>query len=228
MGPHPLFPSSAVRDEVAPMNRSLVVASVVFTGFFLCLSLPWNPQIPGLWKHPLIAHLACPVLILLLLKMNPLHNGLGIGNWRKGLLLSFLASIAVLSSCFLFAKVPAMQHYYSSPRWGSGDAGALLLAEGERLKTLIGWEFLFRGFLLFPLSEALGPAANLIQATLCALAHKGKPLVEFYGSFPFALLLGYLARKSGSVWYGVYVHWLLGFSLELYIAIGNKGTIPFL
>jgi len=91
------------------MNRSLVVASVVFTGFFICLTLPANSHIPGPLKHPLVAHLTFPVLILLLLRMNPIHNGLGIGNWRKGLWLSFLASIAVLLSCFLFAKVPAMQ-----------------------------------------------------------------------------------------------------------------------
>ena len=69
--------------------------------------------------------------------------------------------------------------------------------------------------------------AALIQATLCAVTHIHKPLVEMYGSFPFALLLGYLARRSGSVWYGVYVHWLLGFALEFYTAIGNKGSIPF-
>ena len=94
-------------------------------------------------------------------------------------------------------------------------------------RTLIGWEFLFRGFLLFPLYEFFGPAANLIQATLCAVTHMHKPLAEMYGSLPFALLLGYLARRSGSVLYGVYVHWLLGFALEVYIAIGNKGSLPF-
>ena len=104
---------------------------------------------------------------------------------------------------------------------GTGEGGGFLLGEGRRISRLIGWEFLFRGFLLFPLLETVGPAANLIQATLCAVTHVHKPLVEMYGSFPFALLLGYLARKSGSVWYGVYVHWLLGFALDLYIAIGN-------
>ena len=111
------------------MNRSLVVASVVFTGFFICLTLPANSHIPGPLKHPLVAHLTFPVLILLLLRMNPLHNGLGIGNWRKGLWLSFLASIAVLSACFLLAKVPAMQFYYSAPKWGTGDAQGILLGE---------------------------------------------------------------------------------------------------
>jgi membrane protease YdiL (CAAX protease family) len=210
------------------MNRPLVVAFVVFTGFFLCWSLPGNSHIPGPLKHPLVSHLTFPVLILLLLRMNPLRNGLGIGNWRKGIWLSFLISIAVLLSCFFIAKEPALNSYYSSPNWGAGDAKSVMLGEWGRLKGLIGWEFLFRGLLLFPLYEAFGPVANLIQATVCAVAHVHKPLVELYGSFPFALVLGYLATKSGSVWYGVYVHWLLGFSLQVYITVGNRGSVPFL
>ena len=209
------------------MNRSLIVVSVVLTGSFVCLTLPANPSVPAVLKYPLVSYLACPALLLLLLRKDPLHNGLGLGNWRKGLWLSFLASIAVLSACFLFARVPAMQAAYSPPRWGSGNLETILLGEWKRAGTLAGWEFLFRGFLLFPLYEYLGPAANLIQATLCAVTHMHKPMVELYGSLPFALLLGYLARRSASVWYGVYVHWLLGFSLEAYIAIGHKKWLPF-
>jgi len=209
------------------MTNAAIVPPVILTGFFICLSLPANPHIPGPWKHALLAYLVYPALLLVFLRKNPIVNGLGLGNWRKGLWLSFLASIAVLCSCFLFAKVPDMQAYYSAPRWGAGDPWGLLQAERSRIGQLVGWEFLFRGFLLFPLYEYVGSTANLIQATLCAVTHSQKPLVEFYGSFPFALLLGYLARKTGSVWYGVYVHWLLGFSLEAFIAVGKHGSFPF-
>jgi membrane protease YdiL (CAAX protease family) len=210
------------------MMRAQIVIPVILTGFFVCLSLPANPHIPGYWNHTFVAYLVYPVLILLLIRKNPIRNGLGFGNWRRGLWLSFWASVAVLLSCFLFAKVPAMQSYYSAPRWGAEDPGPLMHAEWRRIRQLVGWEFLFRGFLLFPLYEFLGPVANLIQGTLCAVTHMNKPLVELYGSFPFALLLGYLARQTGSVWYGVYVHWLLGFSLEAYIAFGKYGSLPFL
>ncbi len=210
------------------MNRPLVVSYVVFTGFFLCLTLPANALVPAPLKHPLVARLAFPALILALIRVNPLKYGLGIGNWRKGLWLSFLASVAVLLSCYLFAKVPGMKAYYSAPKWGAGDLEGMLLGEWGRFRDLVGWEFLFRGFLLFPLYEMFGPVANLIQAALCAVAHTRKPLAELYGSFPFALLQGYLARKSGSVWFCVYVHWLLGFSLQVYITLGNRGSIPFL
>ena len=209
------------------MTIAQIVIPVILTGFLVCLSLPANHNIPGHFNHALLSHLVYPVLILLLIRKNPIRNGLGFGNWRKGLCLSFLASIAVLLSCFFFARVPAMQSYYFSPRWGAGIPGAIMLAEWKRISQLVGWEFLFRGFLLFPLYEYIGPMANLIQATLCAVTHMHKPLVEFYGSFPFALLLGYLARKTGSVWYGVYVHWLLGFSLEVYIVMGKQGFPPF-
>jgi membrane protease YdiL (CAAX protease family) len=208
------------------MNRPLIVSCTVLAGFFLCLTLSANAHVPDFWKHPLLAHLTYPALLLLLLRMNPLRKGLGIGNWRRGLWLSLVASVAVLCACFIIARVPAMKFYYAPPRWGTGNAHTILLAEWARIQTLIGWEFLFRGFLLFPLYEMFGPVANLIQATLCAVTHIHKPLVEMYGSFPFALLLGYLARRSGSVWYGVYVHWLLGFSVEFFIALGGRGSNP--
>lgn len=209
------------------MTRSAIVNPVVFTGFFVCFTLPTNSLVPPPWNHPLLAYLVCPALILVLLRENPLRNGLGIGNWRTGLTLTFLASIAVLISCFFFAKVPEMAHYYSAPRWVACNERAILLAEGRRIGQLVGWEFLFRGFLLFPLKTSIGPAANLIQATLCAVAHAKKPLVELYGSFPFALLLGYLAGRAHSIWYGVFIHWLLGFSVEAYVAIGKHGCVPF-
>jgi hypothetical protein len=117
------------------MSRSITVASVVLTGFFFCVSLPANPHIPGPWKQALVSYLACPVVILLFLRMNPLRNGLGLGNWRTGLWLSFLASLAVLFSCFFFARVPAMKLYYAAPRWGSGSAAAILLAEYDHLSA---------------------------------------------------------------------------------------------
>jgi len=210
------------------MTRAQIVIPVILTGFLVCLSLPRNHHIPAHWNHPWLSYIAYPVLILLLIRENPIRNGLGFGNWRKGLWLSFLASLGVLCTCFFIAKVPAMQSYYSAPRWGAGDSGgAIALAEWNRIGLLVRWEFLFRGFLLFPLYEYLGPVANLIQGTLCAVTHIHKPLVEFYGSFPFALILGYLARKTGSIWYGVYVHWLLGFSLEAFIAFGKHGLSAF-
>lgn len=209
------------------MTRSDIVTPVVLIGFFVCLSLTANPHVHHPWNHPLLAYLVYPALILLLIRANPLQNGLGLGNWRTGLWLTFLASIAVLISCYLFAKVPAMASYYSAPRWVACDEKAIVLAEGRRVAQLVGWEFLFRGFLLFPLKVSIGPAANLIQATLCAVMHMKKPLVELYGSFPFALLLGYLAGRTRSIWYGVFVHWLLGFSVEAYVAIGKNGCVPF-
>jgi membrane protease YdiL (CAAX protease family) len=209
------------------MSRAQIVIPVILTGFLVCLSLPANQHIPGNWNHPWLSYLVYPVLILLLIRKNPIRNGLGFGDWRKGLWLSLLASVAVLFTSFFVAKVPAVQGYYSAPRWGAGDPGPIAVAEWNRICQLLRWEFMFRGFLLFPLYEYLGPVANLIQGTLCAVTHLKKPLVEFYGSFPFALFLGYLARKTGSIWYGVYLHWLLGFSLEAYIAIGRHGLSPF-
>lgn len=208
------------------MTRDEVRILVILLAFLVSLSLPLSPYVPAFVKGALPAYLLFPCLVLLLMKKNPLALGLGPGNWARGLKLTVWLSFGILAGCFLLSLSRSMQFYYYPARWGMGSAEIIALAEGKRAVQLVGWEFLFRGFLLFGLCSSLGNATgNGIQAALCALTHMNKPPLEFYGSFPFALLLGTLALKTRSVWYGFFLHWLLGFSLEAFIALGKQGFL---
>ncbi len=209
------------------MVRTEIGILLLLAGFLVCIGLPTNPYAPQALKGPLAAFLLVPCLLLVLLRRNPLRCGLGVGDWRRGLRLLAFWTAGVLVTCFLLSRLDSFRGYYGSPRWGTGDPRILAAAEGRRLLELTGWEFLFRGFLLFPLYGVLGNTANLLQASLCALTHVQKPLLEFYGAFPFALILGDMARRTGSIWYGVALHWLLGFSLEFFVALGTQGRLLF-
>ena len=193
--------------------------------FLFFVGLPLNPYAPSLFRSALPAYLLLPALTLLLAGRNPLSFGLGPGEWKKGLLLTLLLSVLILVGCFVLSLASSMQFFYSPPRWGTGDARIIAMAEWKRLIQVTGWEFLFRGFLLFSLHSLLGPAANGIQATLCAIMHIHKPTLEFLGSFPFALVLGWLALRTRSIWYGVFLHCLLGFALEAFVALGKQGFL---
>ena len=46
------------------------------------------------------------------------------------------------------------------------------------------------------------------------MIHFGKPGIETFGSFPVGLALGYLAARSGSIWYGVLLHWTIALMLS--------------
>ena len=66
---------------------------------------------------------------------------------------------------------------------------------------LIGWEFFFRGWILFGYARKFGPEALWLHAVPFALAHIGKPEVEtlstIFGGFAFGGQSG-LDCKRGS------------------------------
>lgn len=92
----------------------------------------------------------------------------------------------------------------------------------------IGEEFLFRGFLLKSFEVELGfNTANIIQAVGFALAH-----LAHYGLLPFqpllilvwlpsmfiaALVLGWIVKKSGSIWMGVISHLFFNFGMNAFV-----------
>ena len=75
---------------------------------------------------------------------------------------------------------------------------------------LIGWEFLFRGWLLFGYARRFGANALWIQSVPFALAHIGKPELEtlstIFGGFAF----GWVAYRTRSFLYPFLIHWFIG------------------
>jgi membrane protease YdiL (CAAX protease family) len=89
------------------------------------------------------------------------------------------------------------------------------------LTFYLGWEFFFRGFLLFGLRGTLGAVnAVLIQTLASSLLHIGSPASETFGAILAGLLWGALALRTGSLWSGLGQHFLLGISLDFFICYG--------
>ncbi len=85
----------------------------------------------------------------------------------------------------------------------------------------LGFEYHFRGFLLLGLADRLGPiAANLTQAGLVTLAHVSKPGIEVAAAFPASLLFGWVTLRTGSIWYALVIHWVVGISLDWFLLAG--------
>src|SRR3972149_3352041 len=72
------------------------------------------------------------------------------------------------------ASPPSLRPAATASRWTT-DLGRLI---PPAALDLIGWEFFFRGFLLFGLMRLMGPTAVVAQAVPFALAHLGKPEAE--------------------------------------------------
>ena len=72
---------------------------------------------------------------------------------------------------------------------------------------LFGYEFLFRGVLLFPLIEPLGVwPAIAVNIALYSATHIPKGLDETIGAIPLGLVLCLLTLSSGTIWIAFFVH----------------------
>jgi len=78
---------------------------------------------------------------------------------------------------------------------------------------LFGYEFLFRGILLFPLAEHLGVwPAIAVNVALYSATHIPKGLDETIGAMPLGLILCLLTLASGTIWIAFLVHVIMAWT----------------
>jgi len=98
--------------------------------------------------------------------------------------------------------------------WG---IGLILLNSGSWVLYLIGYEFFFRGFLLYgALSVMDSWSAVALNAVIYALMHLHKNMRETIGSIPFGAVLAIVSLHTGSIWTGVVIHSVLAISNSLW------------
>jgi uncharacterized protein len=143
-----------------------------------------------------------PLLItILLFRQNPREYGFSFGDWKLGLTYT-LIGIVLMSPViyFLGQNNQSMKIYYE--RFVVGLPWTTFL-------DLLGWEFFFRGWILFAYVRKFGPEALWLHAVPFALAHISKPEVEtlstIFGGFAF----GWVAWRTRSFFYPFLIHWFI-------------------
>ncbi len=141
-------------------------------------------------------------LVVFVFRESPARYGFVLGDWKAGLLLT-LGAVGVMLPVlwWLTRGGGSMREYYRG-----------LLGPSLPLYTfldLFGWEFTFRGWLLFGYERKFGPEALWLQAVPFAVAHLGKPQVEtlstIFGGFAF----GWVAWRTRSFLYPFLIHWAI-------------------
>jgi membrane protease YdiL (CAAX protease family) len=138
---------------------------------------------------------------------------------RRGLLTGLLVSLLYFIAVFSFEKFQSGRTLAALLR---APAGAWLAAFAISFLSPISEEIMFRGFVLPHLSSRMGFwKANLLQAVLFTAMHwpswlwtagfQAGILTTSLGIFLLAVLLGWLLRRTNSVWPPVAVHILNNF-----------------
>lgn len=148
-------------------------------------------------------YLLIPLLVIVLaFRKSPREYGFQWGDWRAGLALTAIViALAAPVLWFIARSDPAMLRYYAK-QWSAAAPVFTFL-------DLIGWEFFFRGFLLFGYARKFGSHALWLQAVPFALAHLSKPAVETYSTIFGGFLFGLVAWRTKSFVYPFLIHWFI-------------------
>jgi membrane protease YdiL (CAAX protease family) len=154
------------------------------------------------------------VIILVVFRDNPNEYGFSFGDWKAGIVITLGAIILIAPILYLLGRVNiSMQNYYKPMVTG---------LPWNTFLDLFGWEFIFRGWLLFGYARKFGPEAIWLQAVPFALAHIGKPEIEtlstIFGGFAF----GWVAWRTKSFVYPLLIHWFVA-SFTIVVAAGLIG-----
>ncbi|MEE8044198.1 MAG: CPBP family intramembrane glutamic endopeptidase [Thermodesulfobacteriota bacterium] len=170
-------------------------------------------EIENFWISSFIYFGIFPVLtILIFLRKNPLDFGLRLGNYRLWLpyVLIFLAiAIPIL---YFTSDMSSVQGYYRSGR--NFDLLKYALQMGV---YMLGWEFLFRGFMLFGLKEKFKEGSIIIQMIPFVLLHFGKPEIETISTIFTGLLWGYICYRGKSFWPAYIMHIVVNVANKVFV-----------
>ena len=176
----------------------------------------------------LILFFFLPILIIKnVFHERPRDYGWQVGDRKAGWLVLTWGVPLVLVLAWLSSKDLAFRHQYplfisrldDFPLQGQ-NITVFILYEFTYIFYYIGWEFFFRGFVLFGLKDSIGVVGALVlQAAISTMLHASKPLPELITAFPGGIIFGLVALRCRSLRSVIFAHWLLGFSLDLFILL---------
>ena len=153
-----------------------------------------------------------------------MNFGIGVGKAKLGLKIGLIATpIAILCGLTTIADGQMVATYPLVDFAVYGEWYYILIYFLSYFLYYLGWEYLFRGLILNSCKEKCGVVASLLITTLIsALIHTsigafGKPMIETLSAIPAGLIFGYITYKTNSIYCGLFLHMLVGFSTDILI-----------
>lgn len=156
-----------------------------------------------------------PFVLYFAFRRAPKDYGISIGKpkkWLVDVLVFYLIFLVILFIAFKFTNLSNVYPLYRKARHSYSFFFYLQLAQ---LWYMLGWEFFFRGFMLFGLEKSFGRLTVMVQALAFALAHFKKPQIEAYGAILAGIFLGLLALRSRSFLPCVVLHYAIVLTADI-------------
>lgn len=174
-------------------------------------------------------YIIIPVIILLLLKKNPLLYGFV--SSAKGKITDRLKTVmalylAVLPFVIWVSYSPSFKKTYPFCQQIKDDLLLFIIFEFFYFLQFIGLEYFFRGYVLYSLEERFGKFAIFLMCVPYCMIHFHKPMPEALAAIGAGVILGYVALKTRSIWSGVAIHYLVAVSMDI-SAIFQHGGFKF-
>ena len=187
----------------------------------------YSPLFPALyWYGSSFVMLGLiPLLIGVFAFKKPMKSwGVGLGDWKFGLTATAVMYAVFLPILVMVSFSPSFQSKYPLFHVATKSGAHFVIHELAYALYFIGWEFIYRGFMLFGLKDKLGYYAVFIQMIPFAIMHFGKPQIETLAAVAAGVILGYLALRAKSFWYGWLLHALIAITNDVLATI-QKGKL---
>ena len=164
-----------------------------------------------------------PLLIsMAVFRIGPVQSGITMGSslelwpWLLG-----VAALLVLLNSFN-SKSDRLRSFYPEMRMNDWNLTAIFIASTGWIVYLTGYEFLFRGLLLFSCYDAFGLWPSIvINLAIYFAQHLTRSMKEAAATIPFGALLCYLTLESNSILPAVFLHSLQAISCEMFCVYRN-------
>ncbi|ARA93490.1 CAAX protease family protein [Rhodothermaceae bacterium RA] len=167
-----------------------------------------------------------PVLCLrLLFKRSAAEMGLGRGDWKLALILAGLYLPLVVVGTWILSDQAAFQAQYPHYQPAAFDWRFFFVYEALFLFYWMGWEYLWRGFVLFGTAHTFGVYAIFVQTVPFAILHYEKPLPEALLSIVGGIALGALVWRCRSFWIAVPLHALQMLALDFWCTLRLRTNV---
>lgn len=175
----------------------------------------------------IVCYLILPLAVLGFIGLRPIDIG-----WRFAGTSShwkIYAALFALAIPFVViaSSTAEFQERYPLLEIGRGQAGAwqdLRIWWVFYVIQFIAVETFFRGFLVLGLAKRFGSASIFIATVPYLMIHFVKPPVEALASIVGGLVMGALAYRTKSVWWGVALHVAVAALMDV-LSLGHKGFI---